>query len=100
MTGPSESLPGAPAIVDHRDAMHTAILRQIVGDGIVLRDPVVPHRYRPRVPAEADLKVRLVDVVKQRRQETLTVTAGHPQDVRGEMAIDIEQRLPGHGVVG
>ena len=75
MTGHSESLPRAPSIVDHRDAMHTAILGQVVGDGIVLRDTVVPHRHRPPVPAEANLKLGLVDVVEQRRQEALTVTA-------------------------
>ena len=80
--------------------MHTAILGQVVGDGIVLGDTVVPHRHRPPVPAEADLKVGLVDMVEQRRQEALTVAAGHPQHVRGEMAIDVEKRLPGHGVVG
>src|SRR6266446_8969541 len=100
MTGHSSSLTWATAIVDHRDAMHTAILGQVVGDGIVLSDTVVPHRHRPSVPAEADLKVGLVDVVEQRRQEALTVAAGHPQYMRGEMAIDVEQRLPGHGVVG
>ena len=100
MTGHSASRAGAAAIVDHRDAMHTAILGQVVGDGIVLRDTVVPHRHRPPVPAEADLKLGLVDVVEQHRQEALTVTAGHPQDVRSEMAIDVEQRLPRHRVVG
>src|SRR5262249_8730241 len=48
--------------------------------------------------AEADLKVGLVDVVEQRRQEALTVTAGHPQYMRGEMAIDVEKQLAGHRV--
>ena len=87
--GHSSSRTGATSIVDHRDAMHTAILGQVVGDGIVLRDTVVPHRYHPSVPTEANLKLGLVDVVEQRCQEALTVTAGHPQHVRGEMAIDV-----------
>src|SRR5262249_12390741 len=73
--GPSSSRPGAPAIVDCRDALHTAILGQVVGNGIMLGDTVIPLRHCPRVPAEADLKVGLVDVVKQRRQEALTVAA-------------------------
>src|SRR5215510_4391371 len=98
--GHASSLPGAPPIVDHRNTMHTAILGQIVGDGIVLSDTIIPHRHRPTLPAEADLKLGLVDVVEQRRQEALTVAAGHPQHMRGEMAIDIEKRLPGHRVVG
>ena len=89
----------APAIVDDRDAMHTPILGQIVGHGVVLRHPVVPDRDRSWVPAEADLKVGLVDVVKQGRQEALTVTAGHAQDVRGKMSINIEKRFPRHRVM-
>src|SRR5207245_3371377 len=34
------------------------------------------------------------------RQEALTTTARHAQPGRGEMAIDVEQRLPRHRVVG
>ena len=98
--GLASARPRAPPIVDHRDPMHTAILGQIVGDSIVLGDTVIPHRHRPALPAEADLKLGLIEVVEQRRQEPLTVAAGHPQHVRGEMTIDVEKRLPGHGVVG
>ena len=65
-----------PAIVDHRDTMHTAILRQVVGDGIVA-DTIVPQRHRPAASA-MDLKVGLVDVVEQRRQQALIIAAGQP----------------------
>ena len=40
--GPAALRLGTPAIVDHRDAVHTAILGQVVRDDIVLGDPVVP----------------------------------------------------------
>src|SRR5262245_8791846 len=98
--GHASSLTGAPPIVDHRDPMHTAILGQIIGDGIVLGDTVIPHGHCPALPAEADLKLGLVNVVEHRRQEPLTVAAGHAQHMRGEMAIDVEKRPPGHRVVG
>ena len=63
------SLTGTPSIVDHRDTMHTAILGQVVGDGIVLGDTVVPHRHRPRLPADLTRSRIEYDLTAQEKSE-------------------------------
>ena len=45
-----------------RDAMHAPVVGQIVGQGVVLCDAVIPDCDRTLAPAESHLKLGLIDM--------------------------------------
>src|SRR5216684_2786177 len=72
----------------------------IVPDREMLRATIVPECNRMLAPAEANLPMRLGDVVEQKREHGVAFVNRQLVDASGEAAVDEYELAPGVGVLG
>src|SRR5580700_12139819 len=93
-------------VAAHRDAVAITAMRKIVEKGVMLGGAVVPERYRARLPLEAAVEFRRLDMAIEHFQKRVAFVLAQLREAQGEAAVD-EQRLPArhrmgahHGVLG
>ena len=72
-----------------------AALGEEVGDGEVLRAPLVPQHHVSDAPVPAHLEIRTGGVVDQETQQGVALIGVHATDMTGEPAVDVEVTAPG-----
>lgn len=70
-------------------SMHVAPLPVIVVQGVVLHDPVVPHRDGSCFPFDSAGKTLFFAVVIQKREQSLALVFAHSFDSFGKRSIHV-----------
>ena len=79
--------------------VHAAISREVVGNGVMHSDAIVPHGQIPRLPAPSNLQLWSIHVIGEPSLEAVGLVRGQTFDVGDEGLIEIEERALGHRVV-
>jgi hypothetical protein len=74
--------------------VHDATLAGVVGDGVVLRAPVVPERDGARLPPEAHLEVRALHVLQEVREQHVTLPSVMPRMRVVKLLLTYKPRRP------
>src|SRR5688500_3676964 len=70
----------------------------VVPERTMLGAAVVPERHRARLPAEAHLELRRLDMAEQRLQEAVALVLGEADDAHREETVDEQHLLARDGM--
>ncbi len=79
-----------------RHPMAVTAVWVIVEHRVMLGAAVVPERHRVRLPLEAALEFRRLDVAVEHFQQRIALVAAELGDAQGEATVDVEPLLSGH----
>ena len=76
--------------------VHAAISREVVGNGVMHSDAIVPHGQITRLPPPSNLQLGPVHVIGKPSLETVGFVRGQPFDVSHKSFVEIEERAACH----
>ena len=80
------------------DAVHLAMLGEVIRNGVMLGAPVVPEGHRVLFPAEAALEFRLLHMLMQEGEQRVALHLLQVLDMGGEAGIDEAAYMLAHMV--